>query len=89
MSFPFVLPPGMVAVYGPGVWMPTPSGLTLPQDYRVGTVYNIWDGGATYVYGGDTVFWKEGSTEVRVASFGGTTYTIVPARLVTKDIPAL
>lgn len=89
MSLPFILSPGYIAVYGPGEWMTTPSGLTLPDNYRVGTVYDIWDGGAIYVYGGDAVYWKEDNTQIRVVSNEGITYSVMPARLVTKDGPAL
>lgn len=80
----------MLAVYGEGKWQITPSGLTLPADYRVGTVYNIWDGGAPYIYGNDVVYWKEGDQNVRVVTgTDNNTYTLIPARLVTVDTPLL
>lgn len=83
-TLPITLPAGMIAVYGTGDTGMMPSGATIPTDYRFGSVYNIWAGGQTYVYGGDTVYWKESDTNVRLATAGGT-FTLVPARLVTID----
>lgn len=88
MSFPIVLPAGMIAVYGMGVEQATPSGIHLDSGWRVGTVYNIWDGGATYIYGGDVVYWNEKErTYTRIVTEDNLTYTILPARLVTIDNP--
>lgn len=87
MSLPLVLPAGTIAVYGIGTTAPdrAPSGLLVPENFRMGTVYNIWDGGAAYVYGGDVVFWRDGSDNVKIVTQENLTYTILPARLVTKD----
>ena len=86
-TLPIILSPGMVAIYGIGDFQkPMPSGAILETGYRFGTIYNIWDGGATYIYGGDVVFWKDGDEQTRLATAGGI-YTILPARLVTQDIP--
>lgn len=85
-----ILPPGYVAVYGRGREVssgdPTPSGLFLEPDMRMGTVYNIWDGGAPYIYGGDVVWWDERINPTRIVTAqSNLTYTIIPARLVTQD----
>jgi len=92
MSLDIILPAGIVAVYGSGQQASTPqtslpSGIVIEPNYLVGTVYNIWDGGATYVYGGDVVYWKEGSEQARVVTAENLTYTLLPARLVTIDNP--
>ena len=88
MSLPVVLSNGTVAVYGAGVsGVPMPSGAVIEPNYRFGTVYNIWDGGEPYIYGGDVVSWKEGDQITRIATSNNLTYTILPARLVTIDAP--
>ena len=83
-TLPISLPAGIVAIYGIGVTGRTPSGMLIEENFRYGTVYNFWDGGASYVYGNDVVVWEDSNSTVRLATAGGT-YTIVPARLVTKD----
>lgn len=84
MSFPFTLPVGMISIYGIGSDGITPSGIVLQPNQRYGSVYNVWDGGRTFVYGGDPVIWKEEDTYCRLV-IGSAQYTILPARLVTKD----
>ena len=75
----------MIAVYGPGDNAGiTPAGAVVPDSFLFGTVYNIWAGGETYIYGGDLVMWKKGDEVVRLATTGGD-YTVLPARLVTVD----
>lgn len=83
-----VLPAGFVAIYGIGTTGTMPSGIVIEPPLRYGTVYNIWDGGATYIYGGDVVFFKEDENYTRLATDGGR-YTLIQARLVTKDSPAI
>lgn len=89
MAIPIILPAGMIAVYGDGTISDAtnrmPSGALLPPNYRFGTVYNIWDGGATYVYGGDVVYWKDGVEQARIVTNDNLTYTLLAARLVTTD----
>lgn len=85
MALPIILPVGTIAVYGIGQSGTMPSGGVVANDFRFGTVYNIWDGGATYIYGGNVVMWKDGNEYTRLATAGGT-FTILPARLVTKDL---
>ena len=86
-TLPIILPAGTVAVYGVGDTVPNrmPSGVLVESEFRFGTIYGIWDGGAPYIYGGDIVFWKDGSEQVRIVTDENLTYTILPARLVTKD----
>ena len=88
MALPIILSPGMIAVYGPGTSGIMPSGQVTPQNVLFGSVYHIWAGGETYVYGNDTVYWQENENIVRLATAGGT-FTILPARLVTEDVYVL
>lgn len=95
MSLPLTLPNGIVAVYGAGTpasspQTATPDGLVLSPNFLKGTVYNIWDGGASYVYGGDVVFWKEGQDYCRVVTSDNLTYTLVKFNnIVTEPTPVL
>jgi len=89
-NLPIVLPIGHIAIYGTGT-MVSSSGVanTAPNGIlRWGSIYQVWDGGATYIYGGDTVMFKESDVVCRIAS-QNIPYTIVPARLATKDNPPL
>lgn len=75
MSVPVTLSPGMVAIYGTGYVGTTPSGAIVQGDFRIGTIYNVWDGGSAYVYSGVAIF-KEGEQYARLATAEGT-YTII------------
>ena len=86
MALPLILPMGFIAVYGTGTTI-SASGVsnTTPDGIlRWGNIYNVWAGGETYIYGGDNVMFKETDVTVRLAS-GSAVYTILPARLVTKE----
>jgi hypothetical protein len=89
-NLPIILPAGTIAVYGDGTISDAsnrmPSGALLSPDYRFGTIYHIWDGGATYVYGGDVVYWKDGAQQARIVTSDNLTFTLLPARLVTTDV---
>jgi hypothetical protein len=50
-------------------------------------IYNIWDGGSTYMTAGDVIFFKEENNYTRIVTAQNETYTLVPARLAVKDIP--
>ena len=82
---PIILPSGYILVYGWGQEQ-SYSGI-VPNDtrYKFGTVYQIWDGGQIFVYGGDPIMWKDGDEYVKLA-YAGSPYTMIRARLVTKDI---
>lgn len=87
-DLPFILPNGIVAVYGVGQQGTSPQGLTIEENWRFGTVYNIWDGGATYIYGGDVVFFKETEQYARIVTSNNLTYTLLDyTRLVTEAPP--
>lgn len=92
MALPIILPPGAVAIYGDGfpVSSPTqatPSGAVYPPEYRRGTIYNIWAGGTSYIYGGDVVVFKEGEQTCRIVTEDNLTYTIINvAKVVTDSI---
>lgn len=87
-SFPLILRVGEVSVYGDGFTTPTPQGIVNPAGTLWGSIYNVWDGGSTYVYTGDTISFREGDVICRLA-IGTAHYTIVPARLATKEPPVL
>jgi len=83
-----ILSPGVIAIYG---WGYENSINALYPDntiFKFGTIYQIWDGGAMYVYGGDEVMWREGTEQCKLA-YGGNPYTLIQARLVTKQEPPI
>jgi len=87
---PIILPVGFILVYGLGVEQ-SQSGIT-PENtvFKFGSVYQIWDGGEVFVYGGDSVMFKESDVTCRLAigTDPNNVYTMIPARLVTReDIP--
>jgi hypothetical protein len=86
MSVPIILPNGAVLIYGFGISRDGSEGLPTPTNTKFvfGTIYQIWDGGATFVYGGDQVMWKQGE-EVCQLTYAGNPYTLINARLVTKQ----
>lgn len=87
---PINLPSGYVAIYGMGTDVSQIGiGLTSEQNkIRFGNVYQIWDGGAAFIYGGDSVMFKDNDVYDRIV-YLGIPYTIIPARLVTKEEPPL
>lgn len=89
MSVPINLPIGYVLVYGMGTGVSS-SGIQLPTEQsplRFGTIYQIWDGGAPFIYGNDNVMF-DNNDGVRLV-FSNIPYTMIPARLVTKEEPLL
>ena len=88
MSLPIVLPVGVVLVYGWGYDNSQSGIVPFTQHYKFGNVYQIWNGGEVFVYGGDEVMWKDG-TEICKLTYGGRPYTELPARLVTKQSPSV
>lgn len=89
MSVPIFLSSGTILVYGWGYKRDGSEGLPTPttQQFVFGNVYQIWNGGQVFVYGGDQVMWQEG-TEICKLAYAGNPYTQIRARLVTKqDIP--
>jgi hypothetical protein len=89
MPIPITLLPGYVAIYGTGTAV---SNTGIEQaggsNLRYGSVYKVWDGGAAYIYGNDNVYFKEEDVFVRLV-YASWPYTIIPARLVTKEEPLL
>jgi len=87
-AFPTILEAGQVAVYGAGWQGVTDSGIVIQGDQRYGTIYNIWDGGAPYIYGGNKVIFDEKNVVCRLVTSNNLTYTILPFQgLVTENIP--
>jgi hypothetical protein len=89
MPLPFNLPVGMVAVYGAGYNDTSPFGITMPSNFKYGTVYHIWSGGTAYMATNDIIMFREEDVRDRVViASNNNTYTIVPARLATKQYVA-
>lgn len=89
-SLPFTLKAGQVLVYGMGTDV-SPSGISnISADgaLRWGSIYQVWPGGETYIYGGDNVMFNENDVVCRLA-YNNIPYTVVPARLATKQDPLL
>lgn len=85
-SLPISLPNGIIAIYGMGTAVST-TGIELTgqnNPLRFGSVYQIYDGGAVFIYGGDNVMFSETDVMGRVV-YSGIPYTLIPARLVTKE----
>lgn len=81
-----ILQAGQIAIYGTGS-NTSPSGIqniTEDGSLRWGNVYQIWPGGGTYIYGGDNVMFNNNDVVCRL-SYNNIPYTIVPARLATKQ----
>lgn len=87
-AFPTILSPGQVAVYGNGWQGITDAGVVIQGNQKYGTVYNIWDGGAPYIYGGDKVIFDESDVVCRLVTSDNLTYTILPfGKIATENIP--
>lgn len=87
MSVPIILSNGVILVYGWGIKRDGSEGMVTPtsQEFVFGTVYQIWDGGSVFIYGGDQVMWKTGNEQCQLA-YGGNPYTQIECRLVTKQV---
>lgn len=86
MSFPIKLQTGLVAVYGQGYNDTNPFGIIMPNNFKFGSIYNIWDGGSPFVTLYDIIMFREEDVNARiVTSPFNHNYTIVPARLATKQ----
>ena len=83
-SIPTILPTGVILIYGWGNEQSFSGIVPDNTDFVFGSVYNVWDGGRVYVYGGDEVMWKKGTEQARLI-YQGNPYTQIPARLVSKQ----
>lgn len=83
-SIPLTLPNGYILVYGWGSTESMSGVANNTPGFLFGSVYQIWDGGTTYVYGGDEVMWND-KNEFCKLTYSGVPYTMLPARLVTKQ----
>ena len=90
MSVPITLPNGYALIYGQ--LTESPSGLVVDNtNFRFGSIYQIYDGGAVFVYGGDQVMYNINDVEARMA-YPPTeflNYSLIQVRLVTKQSPLL
>lgn len=85
MAVPVILPNGYILVYGWGLDQ-SPNNI-VPDNtvFKFGSVYQVWDGGAAFIYGGDQVMWKEGDEYCKLA-YAGRPYTQIKCQLVTKQV---
>lgn len=84
---PIILPAGQVSIYGLGEYL-SPSGQLIisGDDWKFGYVNSTYAGGAVFVYDGDAVMFREKDVLYRV-QFLDYPYTIIPAKLVTRQDP--
>lgn len=83
MAIPITLGYGQVMVYGWGV---PPNAGIIPTNTNIkfGSVYQIWEGGAAFIYGSQDIMWKDGDEYFKFR-YNGNPYTVLPARLVTRE----
>ena len=86
MSVPIILPNGSILVYGWGTARDGSEGFVTPSTQRFvfGTVYQIWDGGSPFIYGGDQVMWKDGSELCKLV-YAGKPYTFLEFKAASKQ----
>lgn len=84
-TLPVTLPAGYIIVYGDNIT--SSSGITPDNiNFRFGSIYQIWDGGAPFVYGGDLIMYNVNDVTVRLTYGSAAQYNMMPARLVTKEV---
>lgn len=86
MSVPITLQEGQVLIYGRGT-LEGFSGLQAEnQIVKFGTIYQIWDGGEVFIYGGQSVFFNEKDVICRLA-YNNYPYTLIEvAKLAGSEI---
>jgi hypothetical protein len=86
---PLSLQVGMAAIYGIGYEGITAQGVKPPAGFKIGSIYQIWDGGENYIYSGQAIF-KEGDQYCRIVTSNNLTYTIIEyAKLAVEPTVAL
>lgn len=75
MSVPIVLPDGVVLIYKIGNVV-SPSGMRTELDFKFASIYQVWAGGETFVYGGETVLYNSKDSVCRL-SWDGDYYTMI------------
>ncbi len=86
MALPIILPAGGVLIYGPGLTQ-NPSGVQAypVADFLYGYVYQVYDGGAVFVYGGDLVSFRKTDIQDKLL-YNDWFYLLVDqAKLVTQQ----
>jgi hypothetical protein len=89
-ALPISLPNGYALIYGQ--LTESPSGLVVDNtNFRFGSIYQIYDGGAVFVYGGDVVMYDINDVEARLAYPPSEflDYSLIQVKLVTKQTPLL
>lgn len=89
MSLQIILPVGMLLIYGQGTEQSQTGIVPTNTNIKFGTVYQIWAGGESWIYAGVTsIMFKENDVVCRLAvteNNPNDVYTMLPARLVTKE----
>lgn len=90
MPLPINLPVGVVVVYGMGTTVSASgvSNISETDPTRYGYIYQTYSGGSVFVYDGDSVMFNNDNVLGRVI-YNEYPYTMIPARLVTKENPPL
>lgn len=73
---PVILPFGIVSIYGVGTSTGSGWNIVAPQGYLWGTVDDVYDGGAIFVYNGDNLLFREDEVVCRLA-WDNATYTLL------------
>ncbi len=89
-ALPIALPNGIIAIYGQGT-KTSLTGIIITDEQsstRFGIVSQVYSGGEVFIYGGDSVMFKDEDVYDRIV-YNDYPYTLVPARLATKEEPLL
>jgi hypothetical protein len=86
MPLPIYLGLGLVAIYGPGVTSSLHGITVVPNSFKFGTIYQMWDNGSVNTnLIGDVVMFKEDDVVCRLA-LDGVQHTIMEqAKLVITE----
>lgn len=89
MALPIILPANHVAVYGALATISV-NNIQAPDGYFWGSIYMIAPGAEVWVYGGDTVLFKNDQVKCRLAWDNGT-YTLLELdkTFIVKEEPPL
>lgn len=86
-AIPITLPSGVIAVYGAGS-LTGIQGVVSNEGYLWGTVNKVFDGGEVFVYGGDSILFREEDIVCRLA-WDNSPYTLININtdLIIKEDP--
>ncbi len=86
MPVPITLQEGQVLIYGNGTEQGFSGLVPSNSVVKFGTIYQIWDGGEVFIYGGSSVFFNEKDVVCRLA-YNNYPYTLIEvARVAGSEI---